>query len=68
MMGMTPPIFTLMGMWVDWPPYIFRPTTRLAYWTGRRRSELEMNTIRTTRASMPTTMTAIIQGARMLFS
>ena len=34
MMGMTPDIFTLMGMVVDWPPYIFRPTTRLAYWTG----------------------------------
>ena len=25
MMGMTPLMFTFMGMWVDWPPYIFRP-------------------------------------------
>ena len=64
MMGMTPLMFTLMGMWVDWPPYIFRPTTRLAYWTGRRRSELEMNTISTTSASRPRTITAIIQGGR----
>ena len=63
MMGMTPPMFTFMGMWVDWPPYIFRPTTRLAYCTGMRRSELEMKTISTTRASRPMMMTGIIQGA-----
>ena len=30
MMGITPLIFTLMGMWLFWPPYILRPTTRLA--------------------------------------
>ena len=53
MMGITPDMFTFIGMCVDWPPYIFRPTTRLAYCTGRRRSALEMNTIKTTRASMP---------------
>ena len=40
MMGITPDMLTFMGMWVDWPPYIFRPTTRLAYWTGMRRSAL----------------------------
>ena len=68
MMGMTPDMFTFMGMWVDWPPYIFRPTTRLAYCTGRRRSALEMNTIKTTRASIPMTITGIIQGARAMDS
>ena len=46
MMGITPDMFTLMGMWLDWPPYIFRPTTRLAYCTGSRRSALEMNTMK----------------------
>ena len=45
MMGITPDMFTLMGMWVLWPPYIFRPTTRLAYCTGMRRSALVMNTM-----------------------
>ena len=29
--GMTPPVFTLSGMCVLEPPYILRPTTRLAY-------------------------------------
>ena len=38
MMGITPVMFTFRGMWLDWPPYIFRPTTRLAYWTGMRRA------------------------------
>ena len=28
MTGMTPAILTFMGRWVDWPPYILRPTTR----------------------------------------
>ena len=35
--GMTPAWFTLIGMYVDVPPYIFRPTMRLAYCTGMRR-------------------------------
>ena len=35
--GITPAVFTLMGIWVDWPPYTFRPTMRLAYWTRMRR-------------------------------
>ena len=34
---MTPAVLTFSGRWVDWPPNIFRPTTRLAYWTGIRR-------------------------------
>ena len=31
MTGMTPPVFTFSGMCVLDPPYIRRPTTRLAY-------------------------------------
>ena len=31
--------------WLLWPPYILRPTTRLAYCTGMRRSESFMNTM-----------------------
>ena len=34
MIGITPAVFTFNGMWVDWPPYTFLPTTRLAYETG----------------------------------
>ena len=34
---MTPPVFTFSGMCVLEPPYIRRPTTRLAYWTVTRR-------------------------------
>src|ERR1041385_4212583 len=34
MTGMTPAVLMRRGMWVDCPPYIRRPTTRLAYWTG----------------------------------
>ena len=49
-------MFTFRGMWLDWPPYILRPTTRLAYWTGMRRSEFWMNTMSTTMASMPMTI------------
>ncbi len=37
MIGMTPAWFTFNGMYVDCPPIILRPTTRLAYWTGMRR-------------------------------
>ena len=34
---MTPPVFTFSGMCVLDPPYIRRPTTRLAYCTVTRR-------------------------------
>ena len=34
MTGMTPAVLMRSGMWVDCPPYIRRPTMRLAYWTG----------------------------------
>ena len=38
MTGMTPAMLTLSGMNVLWPPIMRRPTTRLAYCTGTRRS------------------------------
>jgi DNA-directed RNA polymerase subunit alpha len=37
-MGITPDIFTLIGRCVLCPPYIFLPTTLLAYWIGILRS------------------------------
>ena len=37
MTGMTPAWFTFSGMYVEVPPYIRRPTIRLAYWIGIRR-------------------------------
>ena len=56
MMGSTPDMFTFMGRELDWPPYIRRPTWRLAYWTGMRRSASLTKTMRTTSSRMPTTM------------
>ena len=38
MTGMTPAMLTLSGMKVLVPPIMRRPTTRLAYCTGMRRS------------------------------
>ena len=37
MIGMTPDWLTFNGMYVLCPPYMRRPTTRLANWTGMRR-------------------------------
>jgi hypothetical protein len=54
MMGMTPALFTRRGMCVVWPPYIFRPTTRLAYWTGIFRSPSVMRTTSTITAAITT--------------
>ena len=42
--GMTPAWFTFNGMYVEVPPYIRRPTMRLAYCTGTRRCACSMNT------------------------
>ena len=42
--GITPAVFTRSGKCVDWPPYIFRPTWRLAYWMGMRRWARSMKT------------------------
>ena len=43
--GMTPLVFTRRGRWVDWPPYMRRPTTRLAYCTVMRRWPRSTNTM-----------------------
>ncbi len=57
MTGITPDIFTFMGRWVDWPPYILRPTIRLAYWMGMRRSAFVINTIKPIMATATTRIT-----------
>ena len=46
--GMTPLVFTRRGRWVDWPPYMRRPTTRLAYCTVMRRCPRSTNTMAAT--------------------
>src|SRR5438093_5161045 len=51
MIGMTPAWFTFSGMYVDWPPIILRPTTRLAYWTGIRRWPCSIHTTATMMAT-----------------
>ena len=45
MTGMTPPVLTFSGMCVLEPPYIRRPTTRLAYCTVTRRWPRSTKTI-----------------------
>jgi hypothetical protein len=53
--GMTPPVLTLSGMCVLEPPYIRRPTTRLAYWTVTRRWPRSTKTIAATTSTIITT-------------
>ena len=50
--GMTPAWFTFIGMYVDVPPYIRRPTIRLAYCTGMRRWACSMKTTNATTTMM----------------
>ena len=57
--GITPPEFTRSGRWVDWPPITLRPTTRLAYCTGMRRSLRSTNTMNATTATISTTSISI---------
>ena len=47
--------FTFIGMYVEVPPYIRRPTMRLAYWTGIRRCACSMKTTKPNRAMITTT-------------
>ena len=54
--GMTPPALTFSGMWVDWPPITRRPTTRLAYCTGMRRSPRSTSTMNATTATIMTSI------------
>ena len=65
MMGMTPDMFTFMGRWLLWPPYILRPTTRLAYWTGMRRSASLTKTIRTMIAIAPRNISTATHQRRL---
>src|SRR6478735_3702166 len=44
MTGTTPAMLTLIGMYVDVPPYMRRPTMRLAYCTGMRRWDCSTKT------------------------
>ena len=59
MTGITPPEFTRSGRWVDCPPMILRPTTRLAYCTGMRRSLRSTKTMNATTAIISTTSNSI---------
>ena len=59
MTGITPPEFTRSGRWVDWPPMTLRPTTRLAYCTGIRRSLRSTKTMKATTAIITTTSSRI---------
>ena len=58
MTGITPPVFTFSGMWVLLPPYMRRPTIRLAYCTVTRRCPRSMNT------TAPTTMIITVSSSR----
>ena len=53
MIGRTPLMFTFIGRCVLWPPYILRPTTRLEYCTGRRRSASLTSTMSTMSSRAP---------------
>ena len=52
--GMTPAVLTFSGRCVAWPPYIFRPTTRLAYWTGSGAGRARRRRSTATTATMTT--------------
>ena len=52
--GMTPAVLTRSGRCVVCPPYMRRPTMRLAYWTGIRRWPRSTNTIAATTAAIAT--------------
>ena len=61
MIGRTPDMLTLIGIKVDWPPYILRPTTRFAYCTGMRRSAFVMMMITTISAKNSTTISGTVK-------
>ena len=62
MTGITPAMLTLSGMNVLVPPIMRRPTTRLAYCTGTRRSPVVMKITPTTTASAMIVMATIETG------
>ena len=66
MTGMTPAWFTFSGIYVEVPPYILRPTIRLAYCTGIRRWACSMNTTKATIATPTASTTANTNPCRVL--
>ncbi len=50
--GITPDVLILSGKCVLCPPYILRPTIRLAYWTGIRRWPRSTNMMTPTTTTM----------------
>ena len=58
MIGITPAVLTRSGMCVLCPPYMRRPTMRLAYCTGILRVACVMTTTAATTATMITIMPA----------
>ena len=64
MTGITPPELTFSGRCVDWPPIILRPTMRLAYCTGMRRSERSTKTMNATTAIIMTMSSTMAMGVK----
>src|SRR6266487_4146217 len=62
MTGMTPAWLTFLGMYVEVPPYIRRPTIRLAYCTGMRRCACSMNTMPVTTTTTTATDSTEVNG------
>lgn len=61
MTGITPAWFTLIGMYVLLPPYVRRPTMRLAYCTGMRRCDCSTKTTAIMmRRPIAMTMTSVV--------
>ena len=60
---MTPPVFTFSGMCVLDPPYIRRPTTRLAYCTVTRRWPRSTKMIAATTSAIITIRSSIADQA-----
>ncbi|SIM41756.1 Uncharacterised protein [Mycobacteroides abscessus subsp. abscessus] len=65
MTGITPAWLTFSGKYVEVPPYIRRPTMRLAYWTGMRRWPCSTNTTPTTISSAATQTAAKVTPPRL---
>ena len=65
MIGITPAVLTRSGMCVLWPPYILRPTMRLAYWTGILRVACVMTTTAATTSTMIAAMITIWMTPRL---
>src|SRR6516225_1400815 len=62
MIGMTPALLTRNGMWVLAPPYMRRPTMRLAYWTGILRVAWVMRMTAAITATIMTSTKAMVNS------